>query len=91
MKCTPLCISLNTFCFFSVRQDLEEDGYYGEEGGEEEYEDGEPYAKAANMELSLGTLQLYGMRPMLQCTAVRIYPEMKSDIWNMVNYHVVRL
>ena len=45
--------NLNTF--FSVRQDLEEDGYYGEEGGEEEYEDGEPYAKAANLELSLGT------------------------------------
>ena len=40
-----------------MRQDLEEDGYYGEEGGEEEYEDGEPYAKAANLELSLGTLQ----------------------------------
>ena len=38
---------------FSVRQDLE-DGYCGEEG-EEEYEDGEPYAKAANLELSLGT------------------------------------
>ena len=40
---------------FSVRQDLEEDGYFGD-GGEEEYEDGEPYAKAANLELSLGTL-----------------------------------
>ena len=40
---------------FSVRQDLE-DGYYGEEG-EDEYEDGEPFAKAANLELSLGTLQ----------------------------------
>ena len=38
---------------FSVRQDLE-DAYYGEEG-EEEYEEGEPFAKAANMELSLGT------------------------------------
>ena len=38
---------------FSVRQDLE-DAYYGEEGGEE-YEEGEPFAKAANMELSLGT------------------------------------
>jgi len=35
----------------SVRQDLE-DGYYGEEG-EDEYEDGEPFAKAANLELSL--------------------------------------
>ena len=47
--------NLNHFTF-SVRQDLE-DGYYGEEG-EEEYEDGEPYAKAANLELSLGTHQV---------------------------------
>ena len=70
----------NTFCFFSVRQDLEEDGYYGEEGGEDEYEDGEPYAKAANMELSLGTLQLQGgdlrARPMQYTyTAVQIYSQ----------------